>query len=79
MALEYQRYGRDKNTLVNKAYIDSGEYRNKFDKITDNKEVSRILYAKAKEMLKHRSGTMCEDMYWIDAKTGDIIASALDE
>ena len=30
-------------------------------------------------MLKHRSGTMYEDMYWIDVKTGDIIASALNE
>ena len=79
VALENQRYGRDKSTLVNKTYIDSGEYRNKFDKITDNKDVSRTLYAKAKEMLKHRSGTMYEDMYWIDLKTGDIVASALNE
>lgn len=79
LALENQRYGRDKSTLVNKTYIDSGEYRNKFDKIAENKNVSRTLYAKAKEMLKHRSGTMYEDMYWIDVKTGDIIASALNE
>lgn len=79
VALENQRYGRNKSTLVNKTYINSGEYRNKFDRITDNKDVSRILYAKSKEMLKHRSGTMYEDMYWIDAKTGDIIASALNE
>lgn len=79
MALELQRYGRNKSTLVNKTYIDSGEYRNKFDKITDDKDVNRVLYAKAKEMLKHRSGTMLEDMYWIDGKTGEVIASALNE
>lgn len=79
VALEYQRYGRNKSTLVNKSYIDSGEYRNKFDKISDNKDVSRVLYAKAKEMLNHRSGTKIEDMYWIDGKTGEIVASALDE
>lgn len=79
MALEYQRYGRNKSTLVNKSYIDSGEYRNKFDKISDNKDVSRVLYAKAKEMLNHRSGTKIEDMYWIDGKTGEIVASALNE
>lgn len=35
--LEFQRYGRNKSTLVNSTYISSGEYRNKFDKITDNK------------------------------------------
>lgn len=79
VALEYQRYGRNKDTLVSKTYIESGEYRNKFDKISDNKDVSRVLYAKAKEMLYHRSGTKIEDMYWIDGKTGEIVACALNE
>lgn len=79
VALEYQRYGRNKDTLVNKTYIESGEYRNKFDKISDNNDVSRVLYSKAKEMLYHRSGTMFEDMYWIDGNIGEIVASALDE
>ncbi len=79
MSLEYQRYGRNKNTLINSTYINSGEYRNKFDKITDNKSVNRILYAKAKEMLEHRSGTLLEDMYWIDGDTGRIIAKVLNE
>lgn len=79
MQLEDQRYGRNKNTLVNKTYIASGEYRNKFDKISDNPEVSRVLYAKAKEMLEHRSGTRYEDMYWIDGDTGKVIAKILDE
>lgn len=76
--LELQRYGRNKSTLVNSTYISSGEYRNKFDKITDNKNVSRIIYSKAKEMLLHRSGTMYEDMYWFDAHTGKVIAKELD-
>lgn len=75
--LEFQRYGRNKSTLVNSTYISSGEYRNKFDKITDNKEVNRILYNKAKEMLLHRSGTLYEDMYWLDVDTGEIIAKEL--
>lgn len=79
MALEYQRYGRNKDTLVNKTYIDSGEYRRKFDKITDNPEVNKALYDCAKAALKHRSGTEFEDMYWIDSDTGEVIKSALDE
>ena len=74
VALENQRYGRNKSTLVNSAYIESGEYRRKFDNLTPNDEVNRVLYAKAKEMLKHRSGTLYEDMYWIDGDTGKIIA-----
>lgn len=77
--LEYQRYGRNKNTVVNKTYINSGEYRRKFDKITHNDDINRILYLKAKEMLFHRSGTLLEDMYWIDGGTGEIVAKALDE
>jgi hypothetical protein len=72
--LEFQRYGRNKSTLVDKNYISGGEYRKKFDKITDNGDLSRLLYAKAKEMLLHRSGTMYEDMYWIDAEKVDVIA-----
>lgn len=48
---EFQRYGRNKSTLVNSTYISSGEYRNKFDKITDKKDVNKSIYIKAKEML----------------------------
>jgi hypothetical protein len=77
--LEYQRYGRNKETTINHTYINSGEYRNKFDRITDNSGVNRILYTKAKEVLNHRSGTKYEDMYWIDGTTGEIVASALNE
>ena len=39
MILENQRYGRNKETIVNKTYIESGEYRRKFDNATDNPEV----------------------------------------
>lgn len=77
--LEYQRYGRNKDTLVNSTYINSGEYRRKFDKITKNDEINRLLYSKAKEMLFHRSGTLFEDMYWIDGNTGQIVAKVIDE
>lgn len=79
MSLEYQRYGRNKETLINNTYINSGEYRNKFDKITDNIGVNRVLYSKAKEMLQHRSDTKIEDMYWIDGDTGEIVASAINQ
>ena len=54
-ALEQQRYGRNKNTVVNKT-----------------------LYNCAKKALKHRSGTIYEDMYWIDGNTGKILASKTD-
>lgn len=78
-SLEYQRYGRNKDTQINKTYIESGEYRRKFDKITDDANLARLLYNKAKEMLYHRSGTEYEDMYWIDSNTCEVIASVTDE
>ena len=79
MAMEDQRYGRDKSTLVNKSYIESGEFRNKFDKVTDNTEIARTLFSLSKEMLFHRSGTQTEDMYWLDGETGEIIAKVIDQ
>lgn len=79
MSLEYQRYGRNKQTVINHTYINSGEYRHKFDHITDNDDVNRVIYSKAKEMLIHRSGTELEDMYWIDRTSGKIVVSATDE
>lgn len=72
---EKQRYGRNKDTSINHTYIDSGSYRRKFDKITDLPELNRILYKLSKQMLKHRSGTRYEDMYWIDPTGPNIVAS----
>ena len=39
--MEQQRKGRNKETIVNSAYINSGEYKRKFDNIA---ELSRFLY-----------------------------------
>lgn len=75
---EEQRYGRNKESIVNHAYIQSGNYRKKFDKLTENKNINKLLYQKAKEMLLHRSGTLLEDMYWVDMESGEIIASVVD-
>lgn len=72
--IERQRYGRNKDTVINHAYIDSGEYRNKFDQISDDKELNRLLYQVAKEILIHRSGSEYEDMYWIDVETNEVVA-----
>ena len=79
MAMEDQRYGRDKGTLVNKSYIESGDFRRKFDSVVDDTKIARILYDFAKEMLFHRSGTQTEDMYWIDGDTGEVVAKVIDQ
>lgn len=72
--IEEQRNGRNKSTIVNHTYLASGEYRKKFDKISNNKKLNRLLYVLARKMLKHRSGTNYEDMYWIDMDTIKVIA-----
>lgn len=72
---EEQRLGRNKDTVINNTYIDSGEYRRKFDRISNNAELGRVLYHIAKNMLRHRSGTVYEDMFWVDLETLEIIAS----
>lgn len=77
--IERQRYGRNKDTIINHAYINSGEYRNKFDKISSSKELNRLTYQLAKKMLFHRNGTKFEDMYWIDIDNNTIVASEVNQ
>lgn len=74
---EEQRYGRNKDTVINATYINSGDYRRKFDRITDLPELNRLLYKLSKKMLKHRSGTRYEDMYWIDPINLVIVAEEI--
>ena len=75
--IEAQRYGRNKETIVNHNYINSGRYRKKFDSISDNLTLNRQVYQLAKKMLNHRAGTLYEDMYWIDLNTMEIVASEI--
>lgn len=74
---EFQRTGRNKATQINTGYINGGEYRKKFDTISDAKELNRLVYHLAKKMLIHRAGTEYEDMYWIDLDTLTIVAEEL--
>lgn len=78
LELENQRYGKNKETKINRAYLKSGEYRNKFNQISDNLKLNRLLYKLAKTMLEHRTGTKLEDMYWIDLDHMKVIASETD-
>jgi SPP1 gp7 family putative phage head morphogenesis protein len=61
------KYGE---TVVKKNVINSASYRNKFNNVSDDASINRTAYARAKEMLKHRSGTKYEDITFIDTKTG---------
>ncbi len=73
--LEEQRSGKNKATAINRKYINSAQYRQKFDKISTNPKLNRLLYKLAKKILFHRTGTAHEDMYWVDLDTLEIVAS----
>jgi hypothetical protein len=73
---EFSHKGIDRAVLINRAIIDSNEYRRKFDNATDNPIVNKTLYTSSKEILYDRSGTYYESMRWIDGETGKIIAAA---
>ena len=76
--LEQQRKGRNKNTIIDYNYISSNRYRKKFDYISNDKKLNKLLYKNAKKMLLHRSGTEYEDMYWIDLINGKIVCKITD-
>ena len=75
---EEQRYGRNKETQIDSSIINSGNYRKKFDEISNEPKLNRLLYQLAKKILFHRSGTLQEDMYWIHPETFEIVAKIVD-
>lgn len=68
----------NRNTTINNTYINSGGYRKKFDNISSDESLNRLLFRLAKKMLLHRTGTLYEDMYWVDLETRKIVAEETD-
>lgn len=58
-------------------HINSEEYAKKFDKITENPAVNKTLLECSRAAIKHRTGTLFEDMYLINGNTGEIIGKQL--
>lgn len=67
-------YRVDSN-VVDMDYVNSAEYRKKFDSFSDSPEINNQIYTVAKQILQHRNGTDFEDMYLIHAKSGTIEGS----
>lgn len=59
-----------REAVVKKNIINSASYRSKFNHVSDDTSINRTVYARAKEMLKHRSGTKYEDIAFINTRTG---------
>lgn len=63
------------NTDADMEYINSSEYASKFKGITGNEAVDNSLLECARASIEHRTGTLKEDMYFIHAESGEILAS----
>lgn len=76
--LEEFSLGRSKPIAVDLDYIHSSDFRRKFDEISDSPNLQELLYHISVSMLEHRSGSLYEDMYWIDLDSQSVIAKETD-
>ncbi len=60
------------NNVVDMKYIDSDDYKRKFDSFSNDTNLNNQIYEVAKKILKHRTGTDYEDMYLIHNTKGTI-------
>ena len=60
-------------SVINKKLVNSAAYRRKYSALPETKKVQRLVSSSAKEMLKHRSGTLYEDLAFIDTSTGKVL------
>ena len=65
-----EKYG-DNAILINTAFIESDEYKNRFTGITGSTAVDDIIATKSIEILKARSGTYNETLVLLNIETGD--------
>jgi len=72
---ERERLLRRYHNTVQLQALDAPDFVDKFRGITGIKEVDESIYNSAVEILKHRNGTVHEDLYLINAKTGDLLHS----
>ena len=54
-------------------YINSKEYKQKFDKLTDNRKLNQEVYKRCKAMVIHQSGGYFEDICILTADKGELV------
>ena len=58
---------------VNRELVNTKAFHDKFDNLTPRKKVNESIYQIGMKMLEHRDGTDFEDLYIVNANTGEII------
>lgn len=66
---KYKEIGK---SVVDWKYIQSPEWESKFKNITSTTSVNTRIKSLSEQILKHRQGTFYEDMYLVDANTGEL-------
>lgn len=64
---------REGSNGVNLEYINSKEYEQKFEKISNDRELNEVIYKKALELLRENNNTDTEGMYIISTRTRKVI------
>jgi len=70
--------GEKTYSSVNRDFVNSKEYHDKFEGLTKHKAVNESIYKESMRMLEHRDGTPFEDMVLVDARTGKFIVGNMD-
>lgn len=65
-------YDNIEKTVVDEKIFKNEKWKNNFAKLTENEKVNRSILNISEQILKDRSGTFYESMYFINAKTGGI-------
>lgn len=58
---------------VDRKLVNSKEFHDKFESLTNHKSTNESVYQEAMKMLEHRDGTDLEDIVVFDARTGNVI------
>ena len=64
---------REGSNGVNLEYINSKEYEQKFEKVSNDRELNEVIYKKALELLRENNNTDTEGMYIISTRTRKVI------
>jgi hypothetical protein len=63
---------------VDAQFVNSKKYHDKFESLTESKNVDEAIYQESMRMLAHRNGTDGEDMVLLDARTGKFVVGNME-
>ena len=73
-----KKNGERTSSSVDRDFVNSKQYHDKFDTLTGHKSVNESIYQESMRMLEHRDGTPYEDMVLLDARNGKFIVGNMD-